>query len=119
MLLAIAIAVGGILLARRFYLGKGDLPARAASAAGPVYDLVANKYWVDELYDATVLKAYYGLCNLFHGFDAKVVDGLVNAVGATTEMLGQVLRLFQTGFARNYALYIFAGAVLVVWLLSR
>jgi NADH:ubiquinone oxidoreductase subunit 5 (subunit L)/multisubunit Na+/H+ antiporter MnhA subunit len=47
------------------------------------------------------------------------VDGLVNAVAGFTELVGQALRLFQTGFVRNYALWIFAGAVLVMWMLGR
>jgi NADH-quinone oxidoreductase subunit L len=119
MLLAIAIAVAGILVARTFYRKPSDLPARAAGAAGPLYGLVANKYWVDELYDATVLRAYYRTCDAFAAIDHWVVDGIVNVVGAFTELVGQVLRFFQTGFVRNYALFVFAGAVLLVWLLGR
>jgi NADH-quinone oxidoreductase subunit L len=119
MLVAIVIAVAGILTARRFYRGGGDLPGRVAAAVGPLYGLVANKYWVDELYDATVLKAYYGICALSDGFDRWVIDWLVNAVAGFTEIVGQVLRLFQTGFVRNYALFIFAGAVLIIWMLGR
>src|SRR5262249_3970477 len=59
MLIAVAIAIGGILLARRFYRDGSDLPSRAAASMGALYRLVANKYWVDELYDATVLRLYY------------------------------------------------------------
>ena len=119
MLIAVGISVGGILVAVVFYLRRVHLPARAAAAAGPAYPLLLNKYWVDELYDATVLRAYYRLCDFFSSFDRWVVDGLVNAVAGFTELVGQALRLFQTGFVRNYALWIFAGAVLVVWMLGR
>jgi len=102
-----------------FYLRRRELPARVAAASGPVYPLLLGKYWVDELYDATVLRAYYRLCDFFSTFDKWVVDGLVNAVAGFTELVGQALRLFQTGFVRNYALWIFAGAVLVMWMLGR
>ena len=117
--IAILIAVGGVLTARWFYKGGGDLPGRAARAAGPLYGLVANKYYVDELYDRTVLALFYRVSNLFNGFDRWVVDGLVNAAAAFTEMIGQILRLFQTGVVRNYALLVFIGAVLLIWALGR
>ena len=119
MLVAIGLAVLGILAARAFYRRPSTLPSSAARAAGPLYPLVANKYWVDELYDATVLRAYYGAAALADAFDRWVIDGLVNAVAAFTELIGQILRLFQTGFARNYALLILIGAVVLVWALGR
>jgi NADH-quinone oxidoreductase subunit L len=119
MVVAVAIAVAGILAAYAFYSRKSERPARAASASGLLYPLLLNKYWVDELYDATVLRAYYGASEFFSTFDKWVVDGLVNAVAGFTELVGQALRLFQTGFVRNYALWIFVGAVLVMWMLGR
>jgi NADH-quinone oxidoreductase subunit L len=117
--IAILIAVAGVFAARRFYSGGGDLPARTARAAGPLYGLVANKYYVDELYDRTVLALFYRASDFFNGFDRWVVDGLVNAAAAFTEMIGQILRLFQTGVVRNYALLVFIGAVLLIWALGR
>jgi NADH-quinone oxidoreductase subunit L len=127
MLVAVAIAGAGIMTARAFYLPRGrettagasDLPARAASASGPLYPLLLNKYWVDELYDATVLRAYYRTCDACSWIDRWIVDGLVNAVAGFTELVGQALRLFQTGFVRNYALWVFVGAVLLIWVLGR
>jgi NADH-quinone oxidoreductase subunit L len=120
MLVAVAIALGGIITARTFYLRpRSELPARAAAAWGPVYPLLLGKYWVDELYDATVLRAFYGASAFFSSFDRWVVDGLVNAVAGFTELVGQALRLFQTGFVRNYALWILVGAVLFMWMLGR
>ena len=119
MAIAVAISCLGIAAAFAFYYRRSERPARAAAASGPIYPLLLHKYWVDELYDATVLRAYYRTSAFFATFDTWVVDGLVNAVAGFTELVGQALRLFQTGFARNYALWIFIGAVLVVWMLGR
>jgi NADH-quinone oxidoreductase subunit L len=119
MAIAIAIALGGIVTARAFYRKPSGIPARIAAAAGPVYRLVYNKYWVDELYDAAVLRPYYKTCEILQAFDRWVLDGLVNAAGGFTELIGQVLRLFQTGFVRHYALLVFLGAVALVWFLER
>ncbi|HET9249833.1 MAG TPA: NADH-quinone oxidoreductase subunit L, partial [Actinomycetota bacterium] len=50
-------------------------------------------------------------------FDAKVVDGLVNGVGAGTRRLAAAGRRIQTGFVRSYALGLFLGAVgVLLWL---
>ena len=53
-------------------------------------------------------------------FDTKVVDGLVNGVGAGTRRLAAAVRLVQTGFVRSYALAFFLGAVgVLVWVGTR
>ena len=53
-------------------------------------------------------------------FDTKVVDGLVNGVGAGTRRLAAVGRLLQTGFVRSYALAFLLGAVgVLVWVGTR
>jgi NADH-quinone oxidoreductase subunit L len=43
-----------------------------------LYQALKNKWYVDEIYDATVLKLFYKLCDLTARFDVRVVDGLVN-----------------------------------------
>ena len=44
-----------------------------------------------------------------------MVDGVVNGLGITAEVTGQLVRLFQTGFVRNYALVFFVGVVSILW----
>ena len=46
------------------------------------------------------------------------MDGLVNATGATAEITGHVVKLFQTGFVRNYALMFLIGLVTILFYLS-
>jgi len=41
----------------------------------------------------------------------------VNATGAVAEVSAQVLKLFHTGYVRNYALALFLGAVAILWYL--
>ena len=62
---------------------------------------------------------YRALCRLSSAFDARIVDGLVNAAGFSTDMAGEVARLAQTGYVRNYALGFFAGAVVILWYVLR
>jgi NADH-quinone oxidoreductase subunit L len=48
---------------------------------------------------------------LWEGIDTRVIDGAVNRTGTITGALAQMLRPLQTGFVRQYALLILAGAV--------
>ncbi len=69
------------------------------------------------MYELLVLRPFYAVCRFFRAFDQKVVDGLVNASGIVTELTGQVVKLFQTGFVRNYALSFLVGVVAILFYL--
>jgi len=114
MLVALAVSAAGIALAVRMYRG-GPLPEGASA----LVRVVRDKYYVDELYDAVILGPYRALCRFASAFDARIVDGLVNAAGFTTDMAGEITRLAQTGYVRNYALAFFAGAVAILWYVLR
>jgi len=114
MLVALLVSGAGIAGAFHVYR-RGPLPVGAST----LVRVVRDKYYVDEIYDAVILAPYRALCRLSSAFDARVVDGLVNATGFTTDMAGEVLRLAQTGYVRNYALAFFAGAVAILWYVLR
>ena len=110
MLIALAAAAAGIVGAWRLY-GGGPL----AAAASPVARLLEHAWYVDELYDRIVLAPYRALCRFSAALDTRLVDGLVNATGFMTDMTGEIMRLTQTGYVRNYALGFFTGIVVILW----
>ncbi|MEW5806382.1 MAG: NADH-quinone oxidoreductase subunit L, partial [Acidobacteriota bacterium] len=79
-----------------------------------LYRLISNKYWVDELYDAVIVQPYYFLCRRSFDFDTWVIDGTIHVTAAFADIAGNIARLFQTGYVRNYALYFFIGVVVIV-----
>ena len=119
-LLSVGVAVLGIYLATRFYTGEQAfaVPRSFAERFPRLYQLVANKYYVDELYGAAIVKplertSYFA----WKGIDTVAIDGTLNALAFFTEITGDFLRFFQTGNVRNYALWILAGAAaLAAWL---
>ena len=147
MLLSIAIAGAGILAARHFYLTNPAVPSRLAERWRGLYSLLLNKYYVDEVYDATVVRGTSrsaqglwvfddrvvdGIVNAWgwltqiaawfsHMLDKYVVDGLVNFVGWTASEGSFSLRRLQTGLVQNYALMMLVGlfVFLTVYLLAR
>jgi NADH-quinone oxidoreductase subunit L len=120
MLLSVALAVAGILLAWRIYgraepLAAGD--PLAVRAPG-FWRVLANKYYVDELYDRIIVRPLAALSRLFwKGVDALLIDGAVNSGAWLTELTGDLGRLTTTGNVRNYALYFFLGVLLLfLWM---
>jgi NADH-quinone oxidoreductase subunit L len=111
---------------------------------GPIFVGMENKWWVDELYAFLFIRPYIALAafladvvdwrfwhDWFHdsviartyragtrwlneGFDMRVIDGAANGLGNLTKATAARLRLLQTGYVRNYALSILAGALLIL-----
>jgi len=109
------IALVGIFLAYLMYIKNPDLPAKIVGKFKLVYKIIYNKYYVDEIYDATIVKpTVKSSFFLWRVIDAKVIDGFVNGVGRLVELKSEVLRLFQTGYVRNYALSMLLGGVVII-----
>jgi NADH-quinone oxidoreductase subunit L len=115
MLGSVAAAVIGILVARRFYLGPGAFtaPQRLAARLPMVHKLLLNRYWVDEIYAALVVRPVHRLGVVsWRLVDELLIDTcLVNGPAFTVELAGDLLRFSTTGNVRNYALAVAAAVV--------
>jgi NADH-quinone oxidoreductase subunit L len=121
-LLSVGIALGGLLLARRIYGGAGGAERGLAfeERYPALHRLLANKWYVDEIYDRLVVRPLYGLSWVFSRIvDALVVDGSIRAGAAVTRAAGDLGSLTTTGNVRNYALYFFLGVVVLLWWIIR
>jgi len=121
MVFSMAVAGAGIYMAYKFYIAKPELPEKVIEKIPVVYDLVYNKYYMDEIYDATVVEPIKnGSEFLWHGVDENIIDGAVNGSATTVGWLSSHLRKLETGFVQSYALAILIGAVLVTgYLIGR
>jgi NADH-quinone oxidoreductase subunit L len=140
---SVAVAVVGILLARAMYLTRSVSAETFSEAAGGTpYQIIYNKYYVDELYEAVFVNGTLLLARLSAAidryvidvivdgsaaamrvfswanglFDDYVIDGLVNRIADGTMGLGDQFRRLQTGSINGY-LYAVVGGVVVVMLL--
>jgi NADH-quinone oxidoreductase subunit L len=120
MALSVAVGVAGILFARHLYIKNTALPGRIAERAKGLYRLVYNKYFVDEAYEASIVRPGYKLSNsfLFRVIDVAIIDGIVNGVGIAARLLGSTVRLFQTGVVRTYALIFLLGLIYLIYRLA-
>jgi NADH-quinone oxidoreductase subunit L len=118
--LSVVAAAAGILLAFRFYLQQPSIPIALETRFRGIYTALVNKYWVDELYDAVVVRPLYlASVRLWRFWDEKVVDGIVNGIGYTLEGVSAILRLFQTGFVGTYALFFTFGVLALFLFFAR
>jgi NADH-quinone oxidoreductase subunit L len=110
---SVAAAVAGLLLARNWYVQQQGRPAERIAASFPAaYRLVADKFRVDELYDAFIVRPFDWLARaLWKVVDVLIIDGILNATAFLVELVGDLLRFLQTGNVRNYALTLFLGLV--------
>lgn len=142
MLFSVFVAVVGIGLAYHFYVRRPEVSeGLAARWAGP-HRILTNKYYVDELYDATAVRGTMSSARGLWKFDGAVVDGAVNGTGWLTRasawvshlidkhavdgivnLIGwavsetsYVLRRVQTGLIQNYALATLLGVFVFVFL---
>jgi NADH-quinone oxidoreductase subunit L len=98
------------------YVANTELPNRIAESVRGLYTLLYNKYFVDEIYDATVVHPIVegSTTVLWRGVDQGVIDGAVNGVGYQSRGIGSVLRLVQSGSIRSYATWVVLGSVAII-----
>jgi len=140
MFFSVLVALAGILAAQKFYVKSPEISEQLAERFAGPHRLLSNKYYVDELYNATVIRATLlfsmflswfdanvidGLVNLTrhitlfgfgHGsnlIDKYIVDGAVNGVAYTAKSGSAMLRRMQSGLVQNYALVMGGGVVLL------
>jgi NADH-quinone oxidoreductase subunit L len=114
--ISVAFGLGGILLSYLFYVVNKEIPEKITSALGGVYTLVYNKYFVDEAYDAAIVRPLIEGSEsvLWKVVDVGVIDGAVNGTGTQSQGIGSILRLLQSGNIRSYATWVVIGAVVLI-----
>jgi NADH-quinone oxidoreductase subunit L len=111
-LLSVGVAGLGIFAAFRAYLQQPAIATGLQQRFAAVHRALLHKYWVDELYDATIVRFVHWTAMRFWRFwDETIVDGTVNGVAYTFEGVSAVLRLFQTGVVGTYALFFVLGVL--------
>ena len=121
--LPLVAAVIGTLVAAFYYLWKIGLPAQIAARAGPIYQFIYNKWFFDELYQATFVRGAKGLGDLFwKAGDVQTIDRLgPNGFAWLSAKFGAGLGRLQTGFLYHYAFVMLLGVAglltyaLAVW----
>jgi NADH-quinone oxidoreductase subunit L len=147
MAFSVLVAVAGIGLAWKFYVTSPQISTELAERFAGAHRTLSNKYYVDELYNATIVGGTFGAARRFWTFDRTVVDGavngtswitvvsawfsgltdravvdgVVNLVGWIVQESSHAFRRLQTGLVQNYAMLMLLGifAFVTVYLFVR
>lgn len=104
--------VAGVLLASLMELRR--LQARPIQVTTRfIQDFLANDFYIEQLYETTVVWAVNLFAQFTSWFDRYVVDGAVNLVGLATVLSGQALRYSASGQSQFYILTILLGVGIV------
>jgi len=132
---SLLVAIAGISLAWKFYVTSPEISENLAEQFAGAHRTLTNKYYVDEMYDATVISGTFASGRGLWAFDRNVVDGAVNGsswitlfgswmsgltdrtlVDGAVNFVGRLLqessywfRRVQTGLVQNYALLMLFG----------
>jgi NADH-quinone oxidoreductase subunit L len=113
---AVLVALLGWLVAHILYSAKTAIPAKIAGAVPPIYKLVANKYYVDEIYGALIVKPLLGISRYVLGWvvDGAILGGLAWLLAGIANFSGAILQKWQSGNLRSYAAWLAAGAAVLL-----
>jgi NADH-quinone oxidoreductase subunit L len=116
MALSTSLVFIGLATAAFLYLRKTDLPDRIAKTFKGLYNILYNKYYIDELYHYTIIKPTMWIASniLVAITDAKIIEGIVNGVPGAIGRFSQSLRKIQTGLVEHYGIFMAAGAVFII-----
>ena len=116
--IAVAVAAIGIVGAWRLLNLETLVPARSAPAERGFARVLRNKWYVDEIYDALIVRPIVWLSReiLWKRIDQQVIDGaLVNGAARGTRALGWANRWLQTGQVGVYVAVFLVGVLLLLW----
>jgi len=120
---SVLVALFGLFIAYLFYYKKPGTAAALAQRAPALYNLVQNKFYIDEVYSALIITPLLMFSRLFLGglIEGGIINGSGAAAGATTRGFSSLVRRVQSGNIRSYAgwLALGAAAVLLVMIFGR
>ena len=120
---AVAIALAGTGLAWLFYIRMPGVPGWLAAHLSGLYRTLLNKYYVDEFYDAIIVRPLVALSDrvLYRIVDAGWIDGIgVNGTAHGIRALAaNGLKYAQSGLTQSYVFFMIVGAVAIVSYLLR
>jgi len=107
MTLAVAIFAGAVYLAHYFYMKRTDIPTRLAANYSIIHNLLWNKYYIDEIYNALIIRPTLWVAgSVIVGItDGRIIEGFVNGVPRGIGKTGEVVRKLQGGMTQSYGTY--------------
>jgi NADH-quinone oxidoreductase subunit L len=99
------------------YVTKNHVPADDQDVSG-IQKILANKFYIDELYDMLFVRPIERFSVMFHNIvDKQLIDGIVNGIGESVSVASDAVRRLQTGNIEFY-LFCMVGGIILILLLN-
>jgi NADH-quinone oxidoreductase subunit L len=115
--ISLVLALIGLGLAWLLYGRKGETAKvdPLKRSLGPVFTGMERKWWVDELYQAVLLKPYQACAQFMADkVDLGAIDRIGGGLAAGTRALAEGIRKFENGYIRTYALWMLLGLAVIM-----
>nr|WP_236619687.1 NADH-quinone oxidoreductase subunit L [Bacillus sp. 1NLA3E] len=114
MIVATVVSLAGIFLAWLIY-GKRSLSRDWLSGRAPIlYNILYNKYYIDEFYQLTVIFATKWISQLLNIIEVFIVEGIIKGITGIVQTLGKSGSKLQSGQVQTYGTVAFVGLALLV-----
>jgi NADH-quinone oxidoreductase subunit L len=111
-------AMAGAAVAYQFYARASEDPL--PEKLGALARWMRDRFYFDELYEATFIKWHDRLAGVADWFDRWIIAGVVvRGSHGTTELMGRTLRLFQTGNLQTYAFLFVLGVAFLLYFVLK
>nr|WP_253696530.1 NADH-quinone oxidoreductase subunit L [Bdellovibrio bacteriovorus] len=112
---SVGLALISAIVAYQFYVKSPETPKKIADSIKPVYNLVYNKYFVDEAYFGFIINPLVSISkNTWYYIDVNFIDKATYLAGDLARGMGSFVRSIQTGNMQQYAMYIGIGVVVAL-----
>jgi NADH-quinone oxidoreductase subunit L len=105
------------------YIRKPGVPGWLAARLSGVYRTLLNKYYIDEFYDAVIVRPLVAVSDrvLYRIIDARLIDGI--GVNGTAHGIRAIaangLKYAHSGLTQSYVFFMIVGAMAIVGYLLR
>ncbi len=114
--LSIFIGIAGIIVAAFMYLKRTELPQMLSRRLNPLYRVLFHKYYVDELYDFSIVNPSKWAARYIINYiaDSIIIEGIVNGVPSFIGWMSQQIRRFQSGIVQHYSMIMAGGLFIII-----
>jgi NADH-quinone oxidoreductase subunit L len=112
MLMGVSVAAALISMGAAWFIysKESNIPAKDEQIEG-IQKLVYNKYYIDELYDTTIVKPLYAFSEFLHSVAETALDMLVDGVGKLVLGSSEIIRKLQSGLVPHYITMMVIGMI--------
>jgi NADH-quinone oxidoreductase subunit L len=113
--IAVLVGISGVVMAALLYMVSEDRRSLIKEAIAPLYDLLFNKFYVDEIYDFLIVRPTKSIgAFMEQKAEKEGIDFIVDEVGMQVKEVSHVISLWQSGKVRTYALNMVVGMVTIL-----